>query len=412
MPGRIFSYNIGITIPWICFTFLVLILCVYLRDEQPLKSRGLGPILITFTAILPVTTEYILAYALDYETQYYYECYLTSFILYTPFQVGGLIVTIHYFRYIVILNMQAQKKKSMESESILKDWKIRFINRITHPVIIFLLPIIWMLGYSIVVLIIYTFVDFKCGTIAYRIIQLYALGNGGLFLIIVFLLYTWDCIQNYKLLINCKFKKFFLTNDHYFYRLELSTSPILFLIIIIWLGVPMPTLIKIMFTEAMHFFVLWFCCFFILFMTIYKKISERLFYKNKEEQGDLAQIFENDDLYEQFLEFSKNEWSMENVYFKRYCLDYRKAPLEERKRIVAKMIHLFLNFEESLFEMNVTKQSIMKVLKNVENNNYSDDLFIELEIENQSLLTNIMGRFRFSYEYQFYLSKMSIIKGV
>lgn len=410
LPGRLFSFHLGITIPWISFMILVLLLCIYFAKDQPLKSRGSGPVLMAFTSIIPVLAEYILASGLDYETQYYYECFVTSFVIFTPFQVGGIIIIVHYFRYIIILNMQSQKKKSIENGLFGKDWKFKFLKRITHPFIIFILPVLWLVLYSSIVVVIYAFSDFKCGTNAQAIIRYFALGTGFVILGTILILYVWDCIRNFRLLIKCELKKFFFTNDHYNYRLEFSACFIIVIFMLIWLFIPMPTMIKITFSELIHFGSVWFSCLFVLLMTIYKKFMERFFYQTSEGSSELADIFLHDTLYQQFLEFSKNEWSMENVYFKKYCIDYRKANVEERKKLIPKMVILFLSFEDSTFEINVKKASILAVLKKIESKDYSEELFADLELENQTLVYNIFDRFRLSYEYQFYLSKMSMIK--
>lgn len=163
--------------------------------------------------------------------------------------------------------------------------------------------------------------------------------------------------------------------------------------------------------ESINLLALWMGCCFVLFITIYKKISQRFFYKkNNELTNDLIEIFLHDELYELFLEFSKNEWSMENVYFKKYCINYSKANIEERKRICQEMRTLFLSFENSTFEINVPKEIVFNAIQKMESNDYSDQLFDELEKENQYLLNDIFGRFRFSFDYQFYLNKMKVIK--
>lgn len=412
-PNRLLSYHLGILIPVLFFCCVILFLCVLFRNVQPLKSRGTGPMISTVFYMIPLIAEYILAYQFTYENQSYFSCFIYGYIIYPPTLISTMVIFIHYFRYMIILNMQGSKNKNVKDQIIvLNSLRSKLFQRITHPFTIFLIPTLYLILYYIVISILYGLFKFQCGNLQLLI-------NRGIVAIFavsisffVGVLQIWDFLANLNVICKCYLRKHFFINDHFFYRIEFFVTPLYIILIPIWLALPMPGVINDLLTDILVFGEFWVGGFFILWITIIKFIYEKLFFKRLENLSPLNEIFYNERLYDLFLEFSKNEWSMENVYFKKYCLNYKRASKEEeRKKLSNEIKTLFLSYTDSIFELNVTKDLIEQTTKKLKEDKYTDDLFDDLDKENINNLNDIYYRFINSFEYKFYIEKLNAIEG-
>lgn len=411
LPGRLLSIHIGLLIPYLSFIIFIIIACVNFRNEQPLKSRGESPFVMTFTYMIPLISEYILAFGFDYDQQYHISCFVSTYLLYIPTQISIIIMFVHYLRYIIIINIQVNKIKHMKKQTNLQsNLLIRTLSKITHPISIVLIPLIWIITYVIIVTVVFTAYNFKCGNLASSINRFITIGFCVIICVCVALLQIWDYIRNYKLLLKCDLKTFFLTNDHYYYRLEFLPTPIVFLLSAFWLFLPVPTTFSIIICDIINIIALWVGCLFILSITILKYYYKLYFYVKKDYIHSES-IFQTPELLELLIDFSKNEWSIENVYFKIYCTKYKNSNKEDRMKIAKEIRILFLSFNESTFEVNMKKNLITNVNNIIDTTTlYPDNLFNDLEDENRLLLNDIYYRFYNSFEYQLYNQKMLLIQ--
>lgn len=82
LAGRIGAQNI-ITYSIFLFGYLTcIVLSVYFRNDEPLRSREYGPILSSFFLAVDLTSDFLLTNAITYEQFYYADCYVSNFIIY------------------------------------------------------------------------------------------------------------------------------------------------------------------------------------------------------------------------------------------------------------------------------------------------------------------------------------------
>lgn len=82
LAGILASQNLYVTILVSLFYILLIILTVYFRDDQPLKSRGLGPTIVPLFFAIDLWGDHINSIQIGYEQNYYFDCYLSVFVLY------------------------------------------------------------------------------------------------------------------------------------------------------------------------------------------------------------------------------------------------------------------------------------------------------------------------------------------
>lgn len=310
------------------------------------------------------------------------------------------------------MNIQRQKViESSEGKIVKAPILFLILKKITQPISIAILLAILIPFYYILSLFIYLIFGFVCGGLSSDINRyFYAafLIIIGLFMVFLLLL---DVIQNFSLLKQCKLKEYFITNDPYQYRTEFITVPLFPIVIFIWIfPVRYPSIIKMIFAELAYVIGMWIVCVHPLLLSI-------IFLFKKEKKDDrvtLETIFSNIELYNSFLEFSKYEWSMENVHFQKTLLTYKSSSPEKQKEMVEFIENNFL-LSSSPFELNIsdnTKENIRKKIfsnSKLVNYKYKNDFFDEVEKEVKNNLNDIFMRFKFSSYYKAYLLKLDML---
>lgn len=84
LAGRLGAQNEYTFIFTLCSTIIIIILCVFFRDRQPLKSRGIASVLCTFFLTVNLIGDYLTTNAITYEQYYYVDCFVNTFVLYPP----------------------------------------------------------------------------------------------------------------------------------------------------------------------------------------------------------------------------------------------------------------------------------------------------------------------------------------
>lgn len=82
LAGRLLAQNVYTFVFGISVGLILMVLCVYFREYQPMKSRGLGPILVIFFLSTNLLTDYLSTNAITYEQYYYVDCFINIFVLY------------------------------------------------------------------------------------------------------------------------------------------------------------------------------------------------------------------------------------------------------------------------------------------------------------------------------------------
>jgi hypothetical protein len=287
---------------------------------------------------------------------------------------------------------------------------------------IFMSALAVYLNFCIVSTIVYAIWGFKCGGTGIAVIRyfhyVYCLVFAAVAVLVQFADFCLFFKNNFHLVKSCSivkyFRSFFITTDHFYFRLEFQIVYPAIVVTIIWLTMGSPAIIRISILEILMI-MMWFVSGGLsLFICMFHYLKE--FCNPNSNKTSIARVgvvektFENTELYNLFLEFSKNEWSMENVYFKSYCLTYKRIKyLEGRKTLALNMMCMFLQFDNSVFEINCPQTKIEQCLKQIKSENFPIALFTDLENDVMRNLSDVYSRFAISNEYELFKQKMYLL---
>lgn len=406
LPGRAGARHIASFIIIQIFSISIFILMILMRDEQPFKSRGLSPIINIIVFSIEYHVEYILAHAFTFEESLNIECIISSIILYPSQLTIGMCIFFQLVRYILVININIQKERIYKSGND-SGYLVKVLNVLQNQNLAYILPIFYLFLYYLMWIISYLILGFQCGKGQNIILKIFYFGSIGVFLFIIIILQLYDAIQNIKLLLKCQLKRFLIIQDPYFFRLEtMSISWIIFPLIVWFL--PLPTLFVSLLIDILHLIVLYNIGSLALMISIYRYYFKRNPPQTKDSLT-LEKLFKKkDDLLELFIEFSRYEWSLENVYFRLDVEKYVKS--SNKPQIYQEIQRKYLNFKNSVYEINVDEKSIQIVETKANNHHFTNDLFDGLMKTININLSDTFLRFIISDMYGSYKMKMEYIK--
>jgi hypothetical protein len=289
-------------------------------------------------------------------------------------------------RYLIMLSVHKykirfiQKLKNISLDSVEKSEKLqqilmRFLKLFSSQYSYLILPPLWGVIYTLIVLTIYGVNEFECtNATAFQFRLSYTIGLFFFASLIAFTILI-DFILNLWNFIKCRWKQYFFDDDPYHYRLDMILCAPTVPIVLIWVFVPMPLYIRSLLIEALVIIGFWIGIGQTLTITIFKYFYYKFKQRNAEKMLSLDNIFSNEDLSILFLEFAKTEWSSENVYFRIDVEKYLKSPQSERNKICKKIKSQYLNFSKSPLEINATENQIKSAVTKMNDNQFDDDLF-------------------------------------
>jgi hypothetical protein len=207
--------------------------------------------------------------------------------------------------------------------------------------------------------------------------------------------------------IRCQYKRIFVKNDPFHYRLDMIVFLCSIPMIIVWFFVTLPQffiapLIDLLIFSG--FLVSGFLAFLITILKLIYRLIKKNFSKkdlNFKNWGVSDVIDEN--IIDLFTEFCESEWSSENILLKKQIMDYKKMILiGDRKKLCSKIKNQYL-LRNSPLEVNCPQNILALVVKNIDEESFGEDLFLELEKQVDLNLKDTISRFRFSDLYKGYL---------
>jgi hypothetical protein len=167
----------------------------------------------------------------------------------------------------------------------------------------------------------------------------------------------------------------------------------------IWAVVPMPDFLQIILVEVlMMLFLVLIGGFFSLGITIYRYFfSSTISAENNDSKSEIDEIFENQATFELFYEYSKKEFSIENVLYKVDSNQYKKLKNEKKRLKHAQLMEIkYLSGQSSPLEINVDQATLAPVIEALHNNEAPIDLLKNLDLAVLKNLSDTHGRFKFS----------------
>lgn len=385
---------------------LACLLPFFLCHFKPLKSRGMVPFIVIFSITLGFLSE-VRIFFYDLETVYY-ECPIWGYLIIVTYDISYTIPIVFYIRYFILIHLKQVDSKFYFIESVedgIPKKKLRksllILKYLTHPLVsLFFVVIYYFLHYVLMTIILGSH-SFVCSNNAVKYMDLaktiYNLCIIGVSVLVIFV----DVVLSIKKLAKCQLKSYFISEDPYFYRLEIfQVFPIFFIII----AAEVLKILKYRFESRIlksisYYYLIYIFLLFPSIITIFKLLKRCIKTKEiREHNTALALIFDDKELVEHFFEFTKQEWNQENALYYQEMIYKRKSRIwtsDEAKRVYS----TYLAGASSILELNVPYDVKEKVRKQMESENYSMDVFSDV---NQVVIQNLLDPLnRFSNTKEF-----------
>eukprot|EP01080_Neovahlkampfia_damariscottae_P006852 gene6852-11013_t len=452
-PGRLLGQN------WVLYVLSALVLSVvgfifiYFRNEQPLKSRFVAPLYCIIGTHMNLFSEFI--YGLfQFEQSAHFQCAFYGFLIYAAIQFALVIPCLMIIRYAILLQLhfykrdyikknkalrrsssfnldstsaatmttnisnRAKSKLSLyyeESSFLSKAWKKMrdLLSILKSPWIFIIVPIFWVSFYYCCAFIVFSIGGLRCGSFSRNYMRVVHIGFLGVAFIILILFILLDFFLSIRRWIKCQWKIYFFEEDPFHYRIDMITCIFgLLPMVIIWAIVPLSRMISGVIVDYMMIISLFLTGGNALIITIFKKV--KLYIQNKLNERndsknpnrivlDIDMILAEKKLLEIFIKFSDFEWSSENIYFILDVMEYKKQKDIKSKRLLAIQIrenYFIANI--SPLELNISGKYLKPCLKLIEDNEFTNEIFDNVQKDVEVNVCDTITRFVVSDEYQDY----------
>lgn len=387
----------------LAFLIIIFILCLVFSQQQPLKSRGSSPaiacilhIILLFASISKLT--------LSFEELNQSRCVIDSLVEYPAILLIILISILNFARYLVILKSNQQKLiylSSKETSDVLKlRWPFRLLKFTSHWVfnlVLIAVCYIFLLFLYIIILgsasfncSILSLRDFYSGIIPYYIIIAFLV----IFILIVF---VFDIILSFDKIRNCELK-YLWKEDGFYFRVEtyvfgvFITIPYVILMSILafsFLGQIDSQALYFFLVTMMYYLAFFYQVLFVLIVTIITFILK--LFKKKNSDDALVKLMKNKETHDMIYDFSKSEFSVENVA----CYDdlqvFKKEKDQDRMfQLATRIYKAYLSGSESELEVNISSDICKKVKIEIDSGKVQPDLFVNVE---RQIITNLSDTF-------------------
>lgn len=420
--------NLAAIIIQLAVLFVLFILCLAFKNKQPLKSRGLIPlVVVTLHIIIVVRLIFESNFFVTKEWQQKYWCFVIYYITRPVQFTAYFLITLHEFRFLVIINLNNMKKLFfLQGNKPKITWKLKFLKLATKRWFLGTLLLSFLILNELISFLVQAGHGFSCSNLAAsRVPSVVAAVIPACCAVIAVLELIFDMWQNRNLKGNLY--KYFVVHDVFKYRLEIYS------IIIFGLGQSLLTALRKVMDSTTNYSI--FTVFFYLFvsassvfplvLTIIWEIRKRLASKSDSEKNQMDEknaffILLNDPTgKELFVDFAKMEWSVENIMILDDIHKYKslfktkKTPraslssnaigdLEKAKQIAQSIYDTYLNTGNATFEVNIDRGTCLEVLKDIQNDAITDHLFDQVEDVVMVNLIDTYLRFKASSAYRMY----------
>jgi hypothetical protein len=450
IAGRLLARN------WYGFsigTLICIVYCiayVYFRNDQPLKSRFFAPFLLIVCMQVNLFSELLFGY-FTFEESTGFFCQITGFITYSSIQLSLVLPMLMFVRYSILLQLHLHKreftnnvknlKRKTSSTALLSNSSSlssmsasfrKFNDRLKEtqkkPAVVILIqrirqvllilqshwvfigaPIIYFVIFMASQFLIFAISGFTCKSWTQPLMRVcHVLGLLVTAMILVSF-YILDLILSVKNFVRCRWKRFFLEEDPFHYRIDMIMMIVFVPFLILWAFVPLPYLLSGIVVDVMMYLGILFGGGIALNITILKKIIFLIKTRNADNKRlriTMDIILSDEKLLEKYIEFSELEWSSENIYFKMDVIEYKKKnDLKGKRNIAHQLKENYLIPSVSPLEINVTAKVLNPTLKQMDDLDFSNDLFDKIEREVDVNLCDTLARFIVSSQYDQFLKE-------
>jgi hypothetical protein len=379
-PDVIEALHVAPNVLFLLAYILLFILWVCFRNKQPLKSRGFVP-MVSLLSLYSISSSQLFFQGADLEWRWNYYCYIEAILNLSMSQTVYLLSVINYARFVMIQSMNDRKVGVLENRHDSKSvvLYIQISNWITSPAINFCIAMCYLLFWIVFgILLNIPFNDYgKCAFYQYD-----ALYIAHVIVAIFIFLIMLSC-QLLDIVLSLMTRKFdivhfFSTSDPYYFRIEMLNLPLLGIYFIVTTIVFLfydITLAKMIINSIALFWLLFIQYTFALIVTISKWLFSFCVGEEDENQQELVTCLRSKKVRPWFIQFAKNEWSLENVFAWDEIDKYQRSTDDvERKEIAEYFYYTFLA-RNAAFEINVDAKSVSEFQDKLRRGRADEQLF-------------------------------------
>eukprot|EP01080_Neovahlkampfia_damariscottae_P012432 gene12432-6184_t len=445
LPGRILAMHWSIYLASAFILSFFGLFFVYFRNEQPLKSRFVGPLYCIIGTHLDLIGEFIFG-LFPYEQSAYWVCSYYAFFLYAAIQFSLMIPCLMSIRYAILLQLHFYKRNYIKKHKLLrktssmsivssntpssfssnsqifqetsllrKIWKrLRdFLSMLKSPWIFVVVPIIWGLIFLVAEFVVFTASGFRCSSFARTFFRYTHVGFIFTSFIVLTAFVSLDFVLSVRRWCKWQWHIYLFEEDPFNYRVDMMMFGFFFFpVVIIWATLPLPKLISAAVVDYLMILAVILSGGNALLITMFKRIkfyiqtsfNERNESNNKNRVKLTPEmILSEQRLLEIFIKFADFEWSSENIYFVLDVNQYKNQKDLKTKRALATQIkeNYFIP-NVSPLELNITGKSLKTCMKFIEENEFTNELFNSVQDEVEVNICDTISRFIVSDEYKEY----------
>lgn len=336
-------------------------------------------------------------------------CYI-YLIQYAALQASYILIPIQFFRYLMIININKVKVNLSQSKDF--PFMLKILNILSKRPISLLFSILYFILCVSIQLIIAGQNQFKCTLEFYSLTNIIFSSFTLVIISAILLLQIYDIFKVWNKVIYCKFSSIFISGDPFYFRFEQISIFLLIPLFSIGQFARFSNEVSMVINSIIYYWILFIQVGFVLIITIFrtirscrkKKITGNELLGNKE----IDQIMNHIELKELFLQFSKNEWSAENVILWENLQNFKKIVDPVKKVQFVKYIYNDFIAANSTFEVNILESTKDQIYEDIERNNIHEEIFGQIEIEIYMNLMDILQRFKESNNYQLFVTNDKI----
>lgn len=411
--GRYEAFELPIFIVICILLFILTILLGLFSQQQPLKSRGIVPILscishlISLLSVLPV-------FLFSLESSFKYLCLINSFIRLPSILIVLITSLIHFFRYIILINVNKRKmfiissKKNDQNSEIKIHFKL--LSYLGHWISNIIVLIFSYIIISLEFLFYFIYFNFQCIDANFNNIYNANIGVLTFFALILFIL---DFITNFQDIVKFRCSKLW-KDDIFYFRIEIFGLVIgialPFFVFRLIMDAAFPNPLSMAIFSSFSYYILYFGQFgFILIITMIATIKSA-FSKNKL-NDEIKVYLLDEEFHKNFKNFADIEFSGENLSCYDDTIEYSNIKDPKKKLEFLQKLHSrYLNGIRSELEVNVTKDISLQIKDAIESNNLPENLLEPLQKLLILNLSDTYSRFIFSKEYKNWVKSKTFLQ--
>eukprot|EP01080_Neovahlkampfia_damariscottae_P002392 gene2392-2856_t len=411
--------NIYVFFGFLIVYVILIFLTIYFRNDQPLKSRGIFPIIAVVFGYWSLFQNFGYHFqTLEWRQKYY--CFFQG-VGYVPTITSQcFILSVYCLRITLTLTLNNNKNYIRNQKGKLSIF-FRFILFLKYMTSDIFMVISASLLYLFIVVEVFAYQLITNGTRDCRtkpeLVEPILLVS----FIAVAIVYLIDFILMIKQLFCCRLRALCCKDDPFYFRSQqwiVGGSIVVMMIITILYGFsaifildPIKNdiqqapfqifiyyILEVLFSIFFYSTVFYFNGY-VLLITIIKKFISLCKKKQKDSQSEsskaaLINCLNDEELCNLFKKFSDSEWSSENYLMYFDILLFQNLKRDEQEEFARQMFNNYLNGYSAPLEVNVVQQLSIDIKHRIDNDDYESDMFDVIYDEVVKNLLDTFSRFR------------------